>query len=140
MDIRLAYEAAGAGWGGGPSRIYGALAQPLLDAVGDVAGRRILDVGTGAGVVARALDLKGARVVASDLAMGMLRSQAALRPSAVVADVLALPFRAKVFDLAVAAFVLNHLADPSSGLRQMRAVTRRGGTVVASGFEGQAAT
>lgn len=52
-DVRSAYEAAGSVWGGGPSRVYGALAQPLLAAAGDVAGKRALDVGAGAGVSRR---------------------------------------------------------------------------------------
>ena len=49
-------------------------------------------------------------------------------------DVTALPFRAGVFDLAVAAFVVNHLARPEAGLAELRRVTRAGGSVLASVF------
>ena len=135
-DVRTAYEAAGLGWGDGPSMVYGRLAEPLLAAVGDVVGARVLDVGTGAGLVARALADRGAQVVATDLAHSMLRTGRDSRPPGVVGDVRDLPFAGEVFDLATAAFVLNHLADPQPGLRELHRVTRAGGAVVATTFDG----
>lgn len=76
-------------------------------------------------------------MVASDLALSMLTQDAPNRPPAVVGDVLALPFRSGAFDLSVASFVLNHLPDPASGMREMCRVVRRGGPVLVTSFEGQ---
>ena len=135
-DVRTAYEAAGAGWGEGPARVYGRLSEPLLDAVGDVAGSRVLDVGSGAGLVASALAGRGARVVGADLAHSMLRAAQDRRPPGVVADVRQLPFAEGAFDLVTAAFVLNHLADPRSGLRELHRVTRPGAVLLATTFDG----
>lgn len=135
--MRSAYEAAGGVWGLGPSRVYGELALPLLEAAGDVRGVRALDVGTGAGVVACGLAARGARVVASDLAHSMLTHHGGKGPPAVVADVLALPFATGAFDLAAAAFVLNHLTDPADGLRELRRVGRPGASVLATTFDGR---
>lgn len=135
-DVRTAYEAAGAGWGEGPSRVYGRLAQPLLDAVGDVAGARVLDVGSGAGLVASALAARGAHVVGADLAHSMLTTSRDRRPPGVVTDVRQLSFAAGVFDVVTAAFVLNHLADPRTGLSELHRVTRPGGVLFATTFDG----
>ena len=46
------------------------------------------------------------------------------RRPAVTADVTALPFRSGAFDVVVAAFVVNHLPDPTAGLTELRRVTR----------------
>jgi SAM-dependent methyltransferase len=54
---------------------------------------------------------------------------------AVAADVVRLPFRDRVFDAALAGFVLNHLA-PAAALREMVRVVRPGGVVLASTWEG----
>ena len=59
---------------------------------------------------------------------------------AVAADVTALPFRSDVFDVVVAAFVVNHLPDPVAGLSELRRVTRPGGAVLASTFSADRAT
>lgn len=136
--IRLAYDRVGEEWHDGPARVYRALAQPVLDAAGDVRGRAALDVGTGSGVLADELSRRGARVVGSDLSQGMLRRAARKRPPAVVADVRALPFGEGRFDLVTASFVLNHLDDPVRGLRELRRVLRPGGTLLATTFEGEA--
>jgi SAM-dependent methyltransferase len=135
-ELRLAYEAAGAGWGDGPSAVYGRLARPLLHAVEHVAGRHALDVGTGAGFVARELTRRGAHVVATDLAHSMLRAGSDQRPPGVVGDVRVLPFVDEAFDLVTAAFVLNHLADPAEGLRELSRVTRPNGVLLATTFDG----
>jgi SAM-dependent methyltransferase len=100
-----------------------------------VAGARALDLGAGTGAASRALLRAGAaRVVAVDAAGGMLAVDAGHRPPAAVGDALALPFAARAFDVTVAAFSLNHLADPGAGLAEAARVTRRGGAVLASAY------
>lgn len=138
QDIRAAYDRVGAAWNDGPARVYRALAQPVLDAAGDVAGLRALDVGTGSGVLADALVRRGARVIGLDLSHGMLLRDAADRPPAVVADVRALPLRSGSVDLVTASFVLNHLDGPAEGLRELARVARPGATLLATTFEGEA--
>jgi SAM-dependent methyltransferase len=110
--------------------MYAALAQALLAAAGvPLAGCRVLDIGAGTGVAARAALAAGARqVVATDLAAGMLRR--ARSPAGgtsaplgrAVADATALPFRAASFDLAVAAFCLGYLGSITAGLREAHRV------------------
>jgi ubiquinone/menaquinone biosynthesis C-methylase UbiE len=60
-----------------------------------------------------------------DLSFGMLAWDAAARPLGAVADIRALPLAAQSADDAVAAFVLNHVTDPSGGLGELARVTRR---------------
>ncbi|HTJ73986.1 MAG TPA: methyltransferase domain-containing protein [Acidimicrobiales bacterium] len=136
MTSAAAYTATGALWERGPARIYDRLAAVLVGR-SPVAldGRRVLDVGAGTGAASRAALAAGAAgVVALDAAYGMLAHEAAARPPAVVGDMLALPFRASAFGAAVAAFSLNHLADPVAGLREMARVTGAGGAVLAATY------
>lgn len=120
-DVGAAYDAAAAGWRAGPERMYGRLAEAMADrAPVDVAGARVLDAGAGTGVAGEALRRRGARsVVAVDLAAAMLPRAPAL---AAVGDLTRLPFRDGSFDLAAAAFSLNHLADPEPAMAELRRV------------------
>jgi len=131
-DVVLAYSATGWRWRDGPGRVYDRLSEILVAAapVG-VRRARVLDVGAGAGAATRAAVADGARsVVAIDRAFGMLEAAAAEGPTAVLADARWLPLRAGAFDLAVAAFVLNHLAAPLPALEEIRRVLRPGGGLV----------
>lgn len=139
LEVRAAYDAAGGAWSEGPSVLYTRLAEPLLAASGDVAGRRAVDVGTGTGAVAALLRAAGAQVVACDAALGMLQPRSRERPPAVVGDVRALPLRTAAADLVTAGFVLNHLPDPGPALREVTRVLRPGGRLVATTFAAEAA-
>jgi ubiquinone/menaquinone biosynthesis C-methylase UbiE len=96
----------------------------------------VLDAGAGTGAVGEQLAAVGARVISCDLEHDMLRADTVEDAPgiAAVADITALPFRDGVFDGGIAAFVLNHLADPVSALRELQRVTRDGGFVMASVF------
>jgi ubiquinone/menaquinone biosynthesis C-methylase UbiE len=132
--LAAAYSAAGRSWAGGPARIYERLAQVLVShAPASVVGGTVLDVGAGTGAAGRAAGVAGAaRVVAVDVALGMLTHDPVGSSPAVVGDALALPFAPSAFDASVAAFVVNHLTDPVAGLAELRRVTRLGGAVLAS--------
>jgi SAM-dependent methyltransferase len=134
--VAAAYSATGAAWQRGPGRIYDRLAELLVAAVPvAVAGGSALDLGAGTGAATRALLAAGAaRVVAVDVAVGMLAHDAGRRPPAVAGDALALPFVASAFDATVAAFSLNHLTDPAVGLREAARVTRPGGGLAVSAY------
>jgi SAM-dependent methyltransferase len=130
--MRSAYERSGDAWVAGPEAVYQALAAALVaSAPVAVAHARVLDLGAGTGVAARAaLTAGAARVVALDSALGMLRrARPALRP--VVADAYRLPFADDAFDLVLAAAVIGHLPDPVRALRESRRV---GAALAASAF------
>jgi SAM-dependent methyltransferase len=133
-EVRAAYDAAGASWAGGPDRVYGVLAALLLDAAPPLSGALLLDAGAGAGAVSRVAVARGARVVAVDVSVPMLRHARAARPPAVAGSVDRLPLRDNGFDVAAVAFCLNHLAEPVAALRELRRVVKPGGAVVASVF------
>jgi SAM-dependent methyltransferase len=91
----------------------------------------VLDLGSGTGDGSRAALAAGARVVATDLVVDMLRVAQRTRPPAVAAQALELPFRRRSFDLVLAAFSLNHLEDPADGIRE---AGRIGGHLLASTY------
>jgi hypothetical protein len=76
-------------------------------------------------------------VVAADLSAAMLRRGATVArpglpmPHPVAADATALPFRDRSFDVVLAAFCLNHLANLTAGLAEARRV---GAALAASMF------
>lgn len=133
--IAGAYSTTGGAWQRGPGRIYDRLSEVLVAASPvPPAGGRVLDVGAGTGAATRAVLAAGAaEVVAVDAALGMLAHFPG-RPPVVAGDALALPFANACFDAAVAAFSINHLADPAAGLREMARVTRPGGALLASAY------
>src|SRR5450432_1952520 len=137
LAIRAAYNASGASWDSGPRRIYDRLAAGLLDAAAiPFAGLTAVDAGAGTGAATAELLRRGARVVAVDLSTGMLSriKTATAGPAAqvVAGDIIALPLRDAVADVAVAAYVLNHLPNPVDGLRELARITRAGGWVLTS--------
>ena len=131
MDgVGAAYDAASDGWRAGPERMYARMAEVLAEhAPVELSGARVLDAGAGTGVAGDALRRRGARtVVAVDLAAGMLPGPPAL---AAVGDLGRLPFPDRAFDLAAAAFSLNHFTDPVPPMAELRRVA---GALVASAY------
>ena len=135
--LRAGYDAAASAWADGPGPVYARLAGALVAAAPvPLAGRRVLDLGAGAGVAGQAALAAGAgQVVGADLSVAMLRrgcaaqDPVAARP--VAADAAALPFRDHSFDLVLAAFCFNHLVHLAAGLSEARRV---GGALAASMF------
>lgn len=135
MSTADAYSRTGAAWQAGPGRVYDRLATRLVArSPVPLADRLVLDLGAGTGAASRALAAVGARVVAVDVALGMLQVARAQRPPAAVADALALPLGDAVVDGVVAAFSLNHLEDPAAGLRELVRVSRPGSPLLASAY------
>jgi SAM-dependent methyltransferase len=107
--------------------------------LGDVAGRRVLEVGAGAAQCSRALLARGARPVALDLSWRQLRHSARIddalgvRVPVVQADAAALPFADEVFDLAFSAYgALPFTPEGGRVMREVRRVLRPGGRWVFS--------
>lgn len=127
-----AYSAGASAWASGPARVYQPLAELLVEfSPVPLGGRLVLDLGSGTGVGSRAALSAGARVIAADLALGMLLCRRGDRPPAAVGDAMALPFRRGTFDVVLAPFSLNHLDDPAAGVRE---AGRVGDMLVASTY------
>jgi len=90
-----------------------------IDAVLQLGGRSILEIGIGNRVVCDTLAKIGLSVTTLDIEPG-------LHPDA-VGSVTMLPFAAKIFDVVVAAEILEHIAweDLTLALAEIRRVTRR---------------
>ncbi len=102
--------------------------------LGDVAGRRVLEVGAGAAQCSRWLTAQGARAVATDVSSGMLAQARRLsdRTGAVVplvqADARALPFADATFDVVFTAYgAIPFVADAHRIHREVARVLRPGG-------------
>ncbi len=99
--------------------------------------RHILDVGSGAGQIARHL-LKyadqRAQITCLDLSPEMLRRgrqrMKSRRPVYLAADLSQLPFADQSFDCITCGYVLEHLPDPRSGLAELSRVMTPGGRML----------
>lgn len=112
------------------------LAAALIAAAGLQPGLRALDVGCGPGALATALsELLGAENVAAvDPSEPFAQACAARLPGVrvEVAAAEALPFPDASFDAALSQLVVSFMTDAAAGVREMRRVTRSGGTVAAA--------
>ncbi len=115
-----------------------ALEEPVIrEALGDVSGLAILDLGCGTGRHALWLGAAGARVTAVDFSEGML-SEARRKPGAAGVRFLAhdlhqpLPFEPAAFDRVVSGLVLEHLRDLRFVFGEARRVLKPGGRAVVS--------
>lgn len=108
----------------------------LLALAGDVAGARVLDVGTGVGATALALAAQGGRVMALDLTPAMLekvREQAAARGLALeteLGDAAALAHADASFDLVSCRVCAHHFGEARRALGEMARVLRSGGRLL----------
>ena len=101
-------------------------------------GERVLDLAAGTATSSAALASGGARVVACDFSLGMLRVGAQRQAplvgrgalSLVAGDALALPFAGGTFDAVTASFGLRNVADLDHALTELRRVARPGGRLV----------
>lgn len=103
--------------------------------LGDVAGRRVLEIGAGAAQCSAWLARRGAHVVATDLSAGMLGSAEAARSGAprVQCDARALPLADGSVDLAFSSYgAVPFVADPEQVMREVARVLRPGGRWVFS--------
>ena len=113
-----------------------AIRQAQIDLLGPIAGAAILDIGSGPGIYARDLALRGARVTALDSAPAM-RAAALVeaRTAGVAIDVAdgeanALPFPDGAFDAATLVQVIEYVPDAVGALREIARVLRPGGALL----------
>jgi demethylmenaquinone methyltransferase/2-methoxy-6-polyprenyl-1,4-benzoquinol methylase len=108
----------------------------VFDAAGSRRGDVVLDLAAGTGTSSQPFVDVGATVVPTDFSMGMLRVGKRARPLVpfTAGDGTRLPFADGVFDAVTISFGLRNIVDPLAGLREMRRVTRPGGTLVVCEF------
>lgn len=106
----------------------------VLEEIGPVAGRRILDVGCGAGALTLAAAGQGASGVGVDISSPLIDSARARAERLgiagaefVRADAQTHRFEAKSFDALVSRFGVMFFADPAAAFRNLRSAVRPGG-------------
>ena len=101
----------------------------LLDSIGDCQGRRILDLGSGPGNVAKALAGSGADVVGVDFCSGMVEVAQEKYPNIPFQEANGedLPFENNTFDAVVCNYTVHHLAQPDLVFREISRILKPGG-------------
>ena len=118
-----------------------ALNRRVYDGTGAVVARLIrpgdtvLECACGTGTITAAIAPACARVVATDYSEGMLKQagkKLARYPNVVVeqADITHLRYADDSFDAVVAANVIHLLPEPGDALKELKRVTRPGGTII----------
>lgn len=110
---------------------------PSLDLAVELAavrpGRSVLDVSTGTGFTAQALENMGCYVVVADVAPSMLRhtlATASKRLCGVLTDTQQLAFADGVFDAVTCRHAFHHYVDGMAAMQEMARVVCPGGRVV----------
>ncbi len=111
----------------------------LLEMIGEVAGRRVLDLGSGQGYLSRMLARSGAIVTGVEnaqrfyeIALGY-QERERLAIAYVKGSISSMPFLGEAsFDIAVANYVLIDVVDHEAALQEVGRVLRPGGRLVAA--------
>lgn len=104
-----------------------------LDMIGRGPGR-LLDIGSGPGILTRELVARGFRIYSVDLAFSMLTRAREMvhQPETrfIQGDLTRLPFRDAAFERVICVGVLAYLPEPATGLAELARVMRPGGVAV----------
>ncbi|MBP0001901.1 MAG: class I SAM-dependent methyltransferase [Cyanobacteria bacterium SID2] len=105
----------------------------ILQQLGDVRGKSLLDVGCGAGENSVYFGSRGANCVASDYSPGMvdvalqLAERNGVRVEGKVINAMDIDFPDNTFDIVYAANLLHHIPQPMDSIREMHRVLKPGG-------------
>lgn len=104
----------------------------ILGILGDVRGKKILDVGAGTGRLSVLLAGGGAEVTAIDVSESMLKilSKKNRKIKIMIGDAENLPFAENSFDAVTAAFLIVHLKEPKYFFDEAYRVLRAGGQLL----------
>ena len=105
----------------------------LLRVLGDVRGKRVLDVACGEGFFSRALHSAGAIVTGADIAPELIKIATQIGPSDItyiVAPAERMPLSDESFDMAVCVLALQNIKNLSGTLAQVARVLKKGGEFV----------
>ncbi len=95
--------------------------EKALDALGDIAGLRLLDLASGTGDLCRKAVDRHASPVGVDLSFGMLANSQGSHPR-LQADAASMPFADACFDAAISGFALRNFTDLSAVLSEVARV------------------
>jgi ubiquinone/menaquinone biosynthesis C-methylase UbiE len=106
----------------------------LLDALGDVRDKTVVDIAGGDGYWAAQLTRRGAYTVAIDLAEDKLHRGRGLPapPGLIKGDALRLPFPDASVDATLSICAIEHFPDGKAALAEMARITRSGGSLAMS--------
>lgn len=102
--------------------------------LGDIQGKRILEIGCGRGAFSKYLVAQGADLVAADFSPSAVMETKRLLDGSPcdirVADIQQIPFGDNEFDLVISLETLEHVPDCEKGLSELVRVTKPGGRVI----------
>lgn len=107
------------------------LYRATLDALAPLAGRRLLDVGCGAGLALQLAASQGAQVSGLDATADLLAIAGTRVPAADLreGDLEELPYDEEAFDVVCAFNSIQYADDPANAVAEIARVCRHGGTV-----------
>lgn len=121
----------------GPSNLaFAAEGKKIIQLIGNVKGKNILDVGCGTGRYTVTLAKKGAEVHGIDISKGMLRvarkKSKRLGIKYRIVSMLKIPYRNNVFDIVISNLALDHVKNYKKALSEMLRVCNPKGKIVIS--------
>ena len=101
----------------------------MLDAVGKIKGRKLLDVGCGAGIHIKHYLKKGAKCLGMDLSKTMIELAKKNCPDVdfKTGSVVKLPYQNSSFDIVTASLVIDYVKDLNKAFSEVRRVLKKGG-------------
>jgi len=105
-----------------------------LKLLGNIRGKKILDLGCGTGIYAKILTKKGAKVKGIDISKEMIKIAQKENPEIEfkVGNAEKLPYKSKEFDIVLSALVLEYFKDWNKVLKEINRVLEKDGLLIFS--------